>query len=255
MSDLVKKLKTISKDAGAYIEKLEKHNKLLKEGLSSLLMEEDVQSLPSYTLLKMTYSEHLEGISSNNDKCMNYDPFHAPPKVRISARKANTAAKKAMQSQQSQQPQQPQQSQQLDKPPIIKKPFAKNPINNNGPSMTECLLDSKPPSKPKCINVVAKKDDEIYLVEINGVEYLRHDIYLYDVKSHLRIGSIDTGFNINGKIIKINNDPIILKDDQPICDEYPYYGDIKGEKVYCKINANFAQAVGDIKNGELLLWT
>ena len=76
-------LKTLTKEIFDKMDKLQLHIDHLTKGLSELLNEDDIVSLPSYQLLKSVYSEYLndkpEQAKTKEEKIdQMYNPLYAP---------------------------------------------------------------------------------------------------------------------------------------------------------------------------------
>lgn len=248
---------------------LERENQRLRQALHELLEEDDIKSIPGYKILKTTYETYLTekqkpvpksasraSVSAN----MDYDPLHAPPKVRHAALRASKAYLK---------------SSSLQEPKSKPKPKIKqetSPVDE-----LECMLTSTPTSKPKPkpkplakveaktdalakvkaeMKVEAASEAEIYVVEIQGKQYYVYDTYLYHINSHDRCGGVtDQGFQFdNGECVPFSTEGVTLCVD-PISKEYPnYYTDINRTKIYNKIGHCIVHAVGEVQDNELYLW-
>lgn len=279
MSDTLKnKLKALNKDLFERLDTLEGQVAHLKDGLQNLLNEEDVRDIPSYNLLYSVYSDYLttefKSSKKPNDRVIAdqiYSPLYAPPKSR---HKANTVARKKFAEASTQQVQQ----EQLPKTQQPSKPKPSETYSYAVPDFSESLLDDMGSKAPKASKaqtkkapqaqkvapsiatkahlgkqiIIRPKDNEmVYQVEIKGKIYLRHEKYLYDTETQLRVGVIDdTCFNIT------NLEPIpitSLTNIQEIEDTPYYQGD--DNKVYVKVHDTIAQAVGEINdNDEIGIW-
>ena len=255
MTDLKTNLKTLTKEIFDKIDKLELHIEHVKKGLSDLLDEDDIVSLPSYQLLKSVYGEYLndkpEKAKTKEEKIDEiYDPLYAPSTTRRKG-KAPVVKNKV------------QVTANVQKVKTETKPEPKKVSDPPSfmPDFGESLLEAKAPVvKKKALSVVpAKKSTEdikvvatetVYKIEINGAVYLRYDKYLYDENTHYRVGSISKdNFIIGSEKVNIASSNSIKRYDGN------YFID-EEEKLYLPVNKelNVYQAVGEITDNEVGLW-
>jgi len=266
MGDLKNKLKILSKDIFDQIDELEHHVDFLKKGLAEILTEEDIKDLPSYDLIKATYNEYLvskpERIKTAHKQDALYDPLYAPPKTR----------KRANKRQLSDQfygiapPTAPPTAQaKLAAPVAAEAEACSNDSPSYTPDFSQNLLENmdksrrapvvpKPPTKE--VKVKVKDGDHVYIVEVQGKQYLRYDKYLYDTETKNRVGSIEDGaFSLIGHknpIMFTSTDALSLT---PITDT-EYYRSSDG-RLFIRISdeSDIYQAIGELTaDGDIGLW-
>lgn len=254
MTDLKTNLKTLTKEIFDKMDKLELHIEHVKKGLSDLLNEDDIVSLPSYQLLKSVYGEYLndkpEKAKTKGEKIDEmYDPLYAPSTTRRKGKAPVVKTKiQATLSVSKVQPEPNSKPQKPSTPSFM-------------PDFGESLLETKAPVvKKKAITVVPAKTsmedikvvatETVYKIEINGAVYLRYDKYLYDENTHHRVGSISNdNFTIGSEKVNITSSNSIKKyNDNYFIDEE--------QKLYLPVNSelNVYQAVGEITDNEVGLW-
>lgn len=256
---LKKKVNTLTKDIFQRIETLEDHVEYVKRGLRELFEEEDIKDIPSYDLLKATYNEYLVGkpeprkksTTQTNDNL--YDPFFAPPSAR---KKAKAAVKRQLASgtaplkNTATAVSSPVTGQTSRSAPSYMPDFGESLLEG----MNEPKSQRTAPPKPK-VNKV-KAEGKVYLVEIQGVQYLRPagDKYLYDPKTKERMGSVENAvFSIGDKTTKFESaSPVQLT---PVTDT-EYYSTNDG-KLFVRVaeEGDIFQAVGELtEEGDIGLW-
>lgn len=252
MTDLKTNLKTLTKEIFDKIDKLELHIEHVKKGLSHLLDEDDVVSLPSYQLLKSVYGEYLndkpEKAKTKEEKIDEmYDPLYAPSTTRRKGKapvvKTKVQATPNVQKVKTEPKSEPQKA---------------SATPSFMPDFGESLLEAKAPVKKKSISVTKPATEDIkvvatetvYKIEINGIVYLRYDKYLYDENTHYRVGSIiNDNFIIGNEKVSIGSSASIKRyNDNYFIDEE--------QKLYLPVNneLNVYQAVGEITDNEVGLW-
>ena len=285
MSTPFKKFKQTTNELIKYVEGLEAELQYVREGMASLLNEEDVTSLPSYTLLKHSYDEYLQGLpedkkvgSGKSEEVMEelYDPMYMPPKMRSHNKKVNVALRRKIAEGKDQIKAKPKAS------PKVAQKANSNAGSVSGsedvplqrfatkyqPDFSEMMLgdDLKPeptkrptpkPTTPKpAASITVRAEGTVYKVEIQGKLYLRNKNYLYDAETKKRVGTIGSGFKLGSGSGSSNGvtitKTVTLRKMQDI--EGGYYTD--GSQVYNCINDTVAQAVGELTpEGDLALWT
>lgn len=247
----LKQIATLCNDALKYQEELEARVKHLTEGFRRLLEEEDIQQLPSYKLLRMSYGEYLEGdtaghkvsASSVPEKPQLYDPLFMPPSMR---RQQHTRPK-------------PQPVAPL---PVLAPPapvVATIEESATAPDFSQNLLDDVSAlAAPKKRLVVAKKattamcieaTGPVFKVEIRGATYYRYDTYLYDIATKARVGRItEDGFQIDGKEI------VPFSEKRELTERAGGLLVDAEDKVYAPVVGDVAQSIGIYKDEALHAW-
>jgi hypothetical protein len=225
---------------------LEKRLNYMREGFRRLLEEEDITSLPSFHLLRMTYGEYLDNPTVRAAKLPEqpiYDPMFMPPSMRRSM-KTRVIAK----------PTHAQAHVASDAP----KPEPEPPSST--PDFSQNLLEEPSRPAPKKISIKAKSapssseaiiaKGSVYRLELQGIIYYLYGQYLYDTETRKRVGSIvDDTIEVCGKTLSITyGDTVPLKD---IGDGLLLAAD---DKAYRPLTGLLAQSVGIYKDGELGAW-
>jgi len=260
MTDLKNKLKILSKDIFDRIDELEHHVDFLKRGLMEILTEEDIKDLPSYDLIKSTYNEYLVGKperakSTAYKQDELYDPLYAPPKTRKRANKRQLANQFHGIA--------PPKAQSAKKSDAV---TVSAPASNDAPSympdFSQSLLEGMDRTKPKPatqqaeVRIKIKDGNPVYIVEVQGKQYLRYDKYLYDMETKERVGSIENGvFSLTG-----NGNPVPFASTDtlsltPITDT-EYYSASDG-RLFIRVGdeSDIYQAVGELTaDGDIGLW-
>jgi hypothetical protein len=112
-------------------------------------------------------------------------------------------------------------------------------------------------TKSREVKIKTEKTDNIYKIEIEGVVYLKHDNYLYDVSTRKRVAIIENNaFKFTctkqEKSIGDHSEVINLHKVEGFS-EY-YSTEINSGAVYILINDTIAQSVGEFNEGEIQLW-
>jgi len=252
MTDLKNKLKILSKDIFDRIDELEHHVEFLKRGLIEILTEEDIKDLPSYDLIKNTYNEYLVAKPERSQSTAHkqdelYDPLYAPPKTRKRTNKRQLANEFYGIAP-------PAHAVLTKAAPIANAPDpASDSLPSFMPDFSQSLLEgmdksrssrSQPPSVQE-VKVKVKDGNPVYIVEIQGVKYLRYDKYLYDPETKNRVGSIENGvFALNGTHIPFTSTDMLPL--TPVTDT-EYYRSSDG-RLFIRIGDenDIYQAVGEL---------
>lgn len=272
--NLAKNAQSALKDLVAFVDVLEARVDYVKEGLQKLLEEEDVKLLPSYGLLQRVYREYLKtdgvtakskGAKGEPEKLENlYDSMHMPKSLRVKVKAkspavATSAAKPSTDDD--------------DLPDTAPAKEERTGGTRHMPDLSVSMLDDEPNPKKKIVTkkatapvpaapapaqqapplqVKVPEGETVYVVEIKGQRYWRYDRYLYSPETGLRVGFIDTGFNIGDTVLPIE-EKITLK---PVSGFDNYYSNSTGDgtRVYILVNDTVAQAVGSLNDeGDLCL--
>lgn len=258
MTDLKNKLKILSKDIFDRIDELEHHVDFLKRGLAEILTEEDIKDLPSYDLIKNTYSEYLVAKPERSQSAAHkqdelYDPLYAPPKTRKRANKRQLANEfYGIAPPAPAVPTKPVSAPSSDSLPSYMPDFSQSLLEGMDKSRSN---RSQPPSTQEA-RVKVKDGNPVYIVEVQGVKYLRYDKYLYDPETKNRVGSIENGvFALNGNT---NHIPFTSTDTLPLTPvtDTEYYSASDG-RLFIRIGDenDIYQAVGELTaDGDIGLW-
>lgn len=270
MSNLLKQLKTIITPLTKHIESIEEHNKILCTALQDLLNEEDVKLIPSYELLVNTYSTCLEyssvSMTSNekSDQFQGYDPIHAPPKLRKKGKAKVFNKPQVKNAINANNINNVNNVNNVSNVKIAKKqtPYKSN-YSSNMPDFDQCMIENTSiPKLEKIKTVKTVKTIDInlsgacvYIIDIKEFFYYLHNGFLYDIDTHLRIGSIQSdGFHIKDDIIPFTTAPVTLHDD-PISNDYPeHFTNVDDQIIYTKDNNNVLRAVGTCIDGANQIW-
>jgi hypothetical protein len=265
MSDLKSNLKTLTKEIFDKMDKLQLHIDHLTKGLSELLNEDDIVSLPSYQLLKSVYSEYLndkpEQAKTKEEKIdQMYNPLYAPS---TSRRKGKTKVTVGIQTPKTKTAPIPKQAtvsieqKESSAPPSFMPDFGESLLEAKVPTKkasvgtvkVKSTVKSKTPQITEDVVVRVPEESKVFKIEINGTVYLRYDKYLYDEQSHYRVGSITNDkFSVNGSNVDIETLSLQKYNET-------YYSDSEN-KLYMQVNPeiNTYQAVGEITDNEIGLW-
>jgi len=283
MTDLLKQLKSLMTPLVKHIEILEEHNDSLRGALTDLLEEEDLKMTPGYELLKNTYEAYLEHeqlpalINSKSDPLKGYDPIHAPPSTRRKNNPKTSSNAKVQVNVKPKAKAKPAANAKVEvkvksksKPakPKTTETTSNSNYSSSMPDLDSCMLGevpakSKSKSKSKIVksivppvtHITTKEDVGIYFVEIEGKQYYMYDKYFYDTDSMMRVGELqNTGFQIDGKLIKFTAEPAMLQKDSISDDYLDYYSDIQEKNIYKEVKPNVLQTVGTIEDGDCMLW-
>lgn len=240
------------------IKDLETHNSQLIEALTNLLNEDDIKSIPSYELLKGTYSMFTKLQKNRNDASdisLNYDPIHAPPNIRRATKKQLKANLSNVYSETIKESKPKE-----DKIKIVEK---EKSYSEDMPDLDECILSSpvakKKPTVKKIEELPVKAVGDIYLLEIKGNHYYLYENYLYNKTTLIREGEI----NINGFTVNNTNYPFesshVTLENKCINEDFPDFYQGLGESsrgIYTKLkNIDVVQSVGEVSDeNELMLW-
>lgn len=227
MADALKsQMKTLSKELFDMLDNREEQIKTLKKALHSLLKEDEIMDLPSYGLLKATYSSYLDQESSitgsntnsnfntnSNTKSKSsdveiYDPLYAPPKTRKKAlAKSKTAlaaatAATATATEEKERDDVPSYMpdfgvsllENMDSPvnTVVTKPTIKAAV--------KAVVKAIPPAvKVASESINVPEGQLVYKVELQGKQYLQFKGCLYNIETYLLEGTINKdGFSIKG---------------------------------------------------------
>lgn len=268
---LKKKIKQANNECFTHIKHLESQVDYMREGFAKLFQEEDIQNLPSYKLLKLSYGEYMTGsvpvtreVADSGGQNEIYDPIYAPPKVRskvvAASRKAvaqqaaeSVAAMEARSKIQAQVRQSgAQQSQQAST--NIMPDFSVDLLTPSNPAKKKPRVASTNATEAAAAATKVVKitpTATVYIVEIQGVSYLKHGVHLYDRKTKERVGNItDTCFNIGGNPVEIKKS---VKMSRVADADGEYYKD--GNSIYVPVNDGVAHCVGEFNDdGDMCLW-
>jgi hypothetical protein len=279
---IMKKFGSMVKDLTIHIETLKAENTHIRTGLQNLLNEDDVQNVPAYELLKSVYSEYLTApvpavkIKTKDADNLDdqYDPLYSPMGTR---KRTNAASRKKYEATcasiaetvKNAGPKRTAASVSTDAPSALgmavvkmhERNISAKSFSNDVPDFGIDLLtemapaqNPKPKSKPKSkvIIIDVTKPNTVYRIEIQGKEYYRHDKYLYDTVTQLRVGSVEEEcFVIAGKSIMIADDTSTRVQVQYI--DGDMYKDNTG-KIYTQVNDSVYQAIGEFDGEEIGLW-
>jgi hypothetical protein len=228
MTELIKQLSD-------YIKQIEKRNKTLETALSDLLAEEDIMNCPGYNLLKLTYSKFITDVVEDATDTTVYDPIYMPPKIRRKNKVKPPTYTKA-----SKEP----------KPDIFDTWMGGDFDPPGNATKTTTATKDEPQ-----YNEIHTGKSKIFEIEIKGITYYYFNNYIYDKENCVRIGQItENGFRINDKLIKFSEKSKVL-DPDPIDSDYPdIYMDQDKTGVYKFIDTNIIQKVGEVNDGEILLY-
>lgn len=264
-----------------YTEELERKNLLLIQTIKDILNEDDIKELPAYTLLYRTYSQILTGElkqqeTSEKSPSEIYDPLHAPPNARgkkqsLAQRMGYETDSKTpilksepefkIQTQTQNQTQiEPQvkhySSQTLNVDVCLLTNTAQKPkvqMLKKTPQVED--IKAKAKAKPREIKIQSKPDEHIYKIEIEGIIYLKHENYLYDIATRKRVANIENNYFkfINKEKIIGEHSSIIKLNKVDGFSEY-YSTEVNNGTVYILLNGSIAQSVGEFNEGEIELW-
>jgi hypothetical protein len=269
MTDLKNKLKILSKDIFDRIDELEHHVDFLKRGLIEILTEEDIKDLPSYDLIKNTYNEYLvdkpeRARSAAHKQDELYDPLYAPPKTRKRANKRQLAnefygiappAKVGPAKTTAPAPAQVQVPTSDDVPSYMPD-FSQSLLEGMDKSRSNRSRTPAESTPTQEVKVKVKDGNPVYIVEVQGVKYLRYDKYLYDTETKNRVGSIENGvFALNGNTNHVPFASTDMLSLTPVTDT-EYYRSSDG-LLFIRVGDenDIYQAVGELTaDGDIGLW-
>jgi hypothetical protein len=255
MSTQLRQMVELGNEAIKCMEQLETQRAALEtrlnfmiDGFRRLFEEEDIQSIPSFQLLRMSYGEYLEKpdapiVQPPRTEQTVYDPLFMPPSMRRSMKtRAVATAKQAATA-------------------PAPSPSTSTISSDVSPDFSQNLLDEPRPAAPKKISIKPKAAQAsappsvvakgpVYRLELQGVLYLQYGSYLYDSVTRLQVGFIkDDVIMVNGKQLAIAcGETVTLKD---IGDGMLLAAD---DKAYRPLTGLLAQSVGIYKDGELNAW-
>ncbi len=254
MENFKAKFKALFDSLGKYAEDLETSNRALREGLHSMLHEDDIKELPAYELLKMTYMPLLQQQTESVPESKTaspvtkelFDPLHAPPSARYGSKKPSQRPLAIRDEPAAAEPEHHYSTQMPDLDSCLLGTPAKAKISVKPKTAPAETSPAQVKLAPEALKIQPKPDEKVYRVEIQGKNYLRYNDGLYDAETRLRAGKL-----ADFKLGAATDAPVEL---EPLTDFPGYYSG--GENmVYVLVNGEVAQAVGTFEDGDLALWS